>query len=392
MTNKVTNSGGVAFNDIANLVFTEQVNTESQLKPGAVCASCIQFDLYDTNGESVSTGDVLSYYQVDDNNTQTLIGIFNVTVVEQRRSKQVITAYDNIVKLDMDFSRKLAQLQNSFPLTANGLVRAACEVAGIEWDEIVFPLYDVQFQKFYVDKISCRQIVSWVAELSCCFVKCNTSGKIGLSWYQENEDYRIYPTSGISLDNETYVFYKMNGLAYSDELSAAVAIIKINLDDNAENIYYYPASYSQVYAQDIGDGDLEIMNMTVTDIGDETYGDIILYNSILYTFDTSGFGDMTVLEDQESVKIYNIADNLLLKNATDTTLRKVAKHLYDELNAFPVFRDTQVDLFRFFNPFRAGQIAKVTDILNTSFVFPIMKLEQSSNAARLSTDNLNVEG
>ena len=389
MTNRVTDSNGTVYNNVANLVFTEQVNTESQLKPGAVCAGCIQFDLYNNYGETISMDTELTYYQVDENDNATLIGTFIVSTVEQRRMKQVITAYDNIIKLDHDFSRKLAQLQNSFPISANGFVRAACDVAGVEWDEVAFPLYDVEFQKFYADKISCRQIISWVAEIACCFVKCNSNGKLSLKWYTENEDYHIYPTSGESPEDETYVFYKLNGLAYSGKVSSAVEIVKINLDDSAENIYYYPSEFTQAYAEDTsGNGDLRLYHFTATDTGDTTYGDIILQNSMLYTFDTTGEGNLSVLENQEYVRLYEITDNLLLRNANDSTLEVISKHLYDELNAFPVFRNTQVDLFMFFNPFRAGEIARITDIRDLSYVFPIMKMEFGNGVARLSTDDL----
>ena len=380
------------FNDVANLVYTEQVNTESQIKPGAVCAGCLRFDLFNENGESISAGDLLEYYQIGEDNTQTIKGVFNVTDVDQRRAKQVITAYDNIIKLDVDFSRKLAQLQNSFPISGTSLLAAACQVAGINYylpplDGPGSLLYHLEFQRFYSDRVTCRNIISWLAETVCCFVQCNTVGEIGFNWYSENEDYRIYPTSGSSGD-ETYVYYKMNGLSYGDEISAAITYVKIGITNNPANDYYYPASASQTYARDTtGHGDLELLNMEATDIGSH-YGQIILRNPLLYTFDSTGEGNLSVLEEEQSVPNYIISDNILLTDASDSILESVAKNIYDTLNAFPAFRNTQVSLFRFFNPFQSGEIVKVTDVLGTSFVFPVTKLELSSDSVVLSSDNI----
>ena len=442
MTNRVTDSNGVVYNDVANLLYTEQVNTESYLKPGAVCAGCIQFDLFTENGEHISTDDVLTYYQVDDHNVATLIGTFTVSVVERRRAKQVITAYDNIIKLDADFTLRLAQLQNSFPITLGQLVAEACGIAGVTLNTDQFPLYALSIQKFYKDKLTCRQLISWAAELACCFVKCNSAGELVFGWYSVKEKYRIYPTSGTTLQDETCVFYKMNGLVYSGEKSVAVDYVKINLTDDEANSYYYPQPYSTAYAADpnddgnltffnltavdnnsniavisndlvsydiaddgevivlessvspvvyaddyTGDGDLQLFHFTSVDTGDASYGEIILQSNDVKTMDRTNDGDLSILVDEESGSFYFISDNLLLTDADDITLYSVAQRLYDMFGDFPVFRETEVDLFMFFNPYCAGQIAKVTDIHNVSFVFPIMKMEFGNGSAHLSSEH-----
>lgn len=382
-------------NDVANIVYTEQVNTESKITPGAVCAGCLQFDLFNDSGETVDKNDILEYYQInEETNESILMGLFTAVTIEQRRAKQIVIAYDNIIKLDVDFSRKLAQLQTSFPIAASSLAYAVCDVAGIQfrYDAVqeVLPLTGITINKFYADKITCRQVISWLAELGCCFVRCNTQGEIILDWFSENNDYRIYPTSG-SYGDETYVFYKMNGLVYDKEISAAIVYVKINITNDPNNDYYYPISSSQNYATDLsGNGDLELFNMTATQYGIQD-GYIRLGNPLLYTFDSSGEGDLSVLEEEQSVPNYIISNNLLLTDADESVLEIVAKNIYDRLNDFPTFRNTQVDLFRFNNPFKVGEIVNVTDVLGVSFVFPIVKMEYTSGGDRLSTDDLHYD-
>ena len=374
--------------------YTEQVNTESKIKPGAVCAGCLQFDLFNENGEAIAENDILEYYQInEDTNEQVLKGLFTATIIEQRRAKQFIIAYDNISKLDVDFSRKLAQLQYSFPIAASSLAYMACDVAGVNfrYSSASQVLNGISINKFYTDRITCRQIISWIAELACCFVRCNTQGEISLEWFTENEDYRLYPTSGSSGD-ETYVYYKMNGLSYDKEISAAISYVKINITNDPDNNYYYPASASQIYARDTtGQGDLEILNMTAVDASPNNYGFIHLINSLLYTVDVSGEGNLSVLEEEQTVPNYIITDNLLLTDADNSTLEIVASNIYNKLNALPVFRNAQADLFRFNNPFKAGDIVKATDVLGVSFVFPVIRMECSSNGDMLTTDNLYYE-
>ena len=388
MTNRVTNFVGVPFTEFANFTFTEQVNTASKLRPGAVCAGCIDFDLFTDGGESITAGDVLRYYQVDENDNATLIGSYFAETVIPSRMKQHITAYDNIIKLESDFSRKLAQLQNSFPMPLQMLVQEACDVAGVTLATPTFPLYDIQVKQFYTDSISCRQIISWAAEVACRFVRCNANGEIVFDWYVEVDDYRIYPTSGTSQDNETYVYYQMNGLEYSGETSASVDYVKIRLNQDDANGYVYPSSYSGTYAVDTtGNGNLQLYHFTAIDNGDASYGNIYLQDSDVYSLDTSGDGNVSVLEEETNINCYLITDNLLLTDASDATLYRVAKQLYDTLDAMPPFRECGVELFPFFNPFRAGQIAKVTDARGTSFVFPIMKMEQGKGTAKLVAQN-----
>ena len=381
-------------NAVANLVYTEQVNTESKIKPGAVCSACLQFDLFNDDNEDVNIGDLLEYYQISDDNTQTLIGLFSPITIEQKRAKKTIIAYDNIIKLEADFSRKLAQLQNSFPISGLSLAYAAGDVAGVQVVNpatglILEKLSGIDIPQFYTDKITCRQIISWLAEIACCFAKCNTQGELYFDWYEENEDYRIYPTSGSS-ETEEYVFYKMNGLSYDKEISAFISYVKINVTNDPGNDYYYPTSSSQIYAIDTtGQGDLEIQNIDCIDTWSS--GNVILQNPILYTFDTSGEGNLSILEEQQSVAHYEITDNLLLTNADDDLKERIAKNIYDTLNALPTFRNAQVDLFRFNNPFKTGDIAKVTDILGVSFVFPVIRMECTSGGDKLTTDNLYYE-
>ena len=388
MTNRIDSAyAGRSLQNFANFRFKEQVNTADKLRPGAVCAGCIEFDLFTGQGETVPYGDTLTYYQVDDNNTATKIGEYIAETVTPGKHKISVVAYDNIAKLDLDFSFRLAQLQNAFPISLGNMVLYACDVAGVTLGTPNFPLNDILVEKFYAEGLSCRQIIGWAAEIACCFIKCNSSGEIEFQWYEEEENYRIYPTSGSS-GSETYVYYKLDGLNYSGETSAAVDFVKIQRETTDGEGYIYPSAYVSTYAVDeSGDGDLRLYHFAAADNGDQTYGDIILVDSNIQSTDTTNDGNISMIVEEASSNVYLIADNLLLVNANDSTLYRVAKHLYDELDAMPTFRETEVDLFPFYNPFRAGQIAKITDIQGVSFVFPVMEMSVGDGKAHLVSEN-----
>lgn len=388
MTNRIDSAfSGSTLRNFANFRFKEQVNTADKLRPGAVCAGCIEFDLFTDGGETVPYGDTLTYYQVDDNNNAVKIGEYTAETVTPGKHKLGIIAYDNIVKLEMDFSYRLAQLQNAFPISLGNLVQYACDVSGVTFGTPNFPLNDILVEKFYAEGLSCRQIVAWAAEIACCFVKCNEDGEIEFQWYEEAEEYRIYPTSGSS-GGETYVYYKLDGLKYSEETSATVDYVRIQTDSSDGGGYVFPSSYAGTYATDItGNGNIQLYHFAAADNGDLLHGDIILVDNNIYSTDTTNDGNISMMVREESSNVYLIADNLLLTNASDSVLYRVAKHLYDELDAMPEFRETEVDLFPFFNPFRAGQIAKITDVQGVSFVFPIMEMDVGDGKAHLVSEN-----
>ena len=329
MTTKIVLSDGVTELDgIKSCTFKEIVNTHTNMRPGCVASASIEVEAYGDQTDAVTAGEELTYYQVDSNGNDTLIGAFYAEPTIQTRNTHRFIAYDVVSKLDVDFSARLDALQSSFPMTLAALVGEACTVAGVTLSG-TFPMSSTSIQAFYSDGITCRQILSWAAEIACRFIRARSDGTIEFAWYSTATAYRVYPSDG-SGNNETYIYYKQNGLHYENYTTATLDRVVIHASDDDAAEYIYP--------QDVSSGN---------------------------TLD--------------------ITSNLLLTGMTSATYVSVAQNIYTVMTATGTYRPAQISLFPFNNPFRAGQIVKVTDVQGVSFVTPVMSMTVSSEAAQLNS-------
>ena len=329
MTNKIVRANSAVLSSIASVRYTEQVNAGTDLRPGCVSSASIEVEVYGAQTDAITEGEALTYYQVDAESNETLIGTFYAETTIRTKEKYTFTAYDAASKLDVGFSARLAAIQDDFPMTLAALVGEACAVAGVTLSG-TFPLASFSVQAFYADNITCRQVVSWAAEIACRFVRCNAAGSIIFDWYTTADDYRVYFTDGTSEDDETYVYYKMDGLQYENYTTTAISRVAVHPTDEESVAYVYPSGVS-------------------------------------------------------SGNTLDITNNLLLTGAEASDYQTVAQNIYTTMSALGTYRPAQISLFPFFNPFRAGQIVKVTDIQDVSFVTPVMSMTVTDSAAILGS-------
>lgn len=331
MKSKIVRSDGTSLDGIKSVVYKEQVNSDTDLRPGCVASASIEVEVYGEQQRAVAVGEELTYYQVDSDGAETLFGTFYAEPTIQTRNTYKFMAYDAVSKLDIDFSERLASIQESFPMTLSALVSEACSVADVTAAGI-FPLSDMTVQAFYADGITCRQILSWAAEIACRFVRCDTEGNIKFDWYSAVDEYRITPGDG-GADGEKYIYYKQDGLHYENYETSILDRVAVHPTDEEQIAYIYPTS-------------------------------VTIGNTL------------------------DITNNILLTGADETVYMSVAQNIYETLSAIGTYRPSQISLFPFNNPFRAGDIAKVTDIQGVSFVTPIMSMIVKESAAQLeSTGN-----
>jgi hypothetical protein len=132
-------------------------------------------------------GEHLTYYQIEDG-TETLVGVFYVeapTMLSKVSSRFV--AYDSLAKLEIDFSEWLSNNQSRFPMTVRALTEFACNIAGVTLSGSTFANEAVEVPAFYAERVTARQIVSWVAQLAGCFARCDITGAIEFAWYQSSD-------------------------------------------------------------------------------------------------------------------------------------------------------------------------------------------------------------
>ena len=314
---------------IKNVSFTESVNAGVDLRPGCVSSAKIEVEAFGAQSVAVSVGDALTFYTVDKNNTQTLIGTFYAEPVIATKNSYKFSAYDAANKLNADFSAWLRANQSNFPMTIYALVSAACTVAGVTLGSASWPLSTENVQAFYADGITCRDILSYAAELACKFVRCDSNGNIIFDWYATATNKRIYPLAGTS-GSETRYAYKQDGLSYTNYTTATLDRVAVHPGGEDEVAYIYPTNVS-------GGNTLHIQN------------------------------------------------NLLLTGASASLYNSAAQTIYTAMTALGTYRPFGANLFVKENPFRAGDVVAVTDAQGVSFTTVVMAHTSSDSGATLES-------
>ena len=309
---------------VKSVTYKEAVNADVDIRPGCVGSASIEVEVYDTQANAVSAGDVVYYYQVDANNTQTLIGEFICEPMIKTKASYKFTAYDNASKLDADFSQWLRENLSYFPMTIYDLVSAACTVAGVTLGSPSWTFSTDNVNGFYTSNITCRDILSYAAELACCYVRCHSDGQLYFDWFSSNSN-----TIAPSVGTNQYA-YKADQLNYANYTTTALARAAVHPNGYEDVAYVYPTGV------------------------------------------TSG-------------NTIHILNNLLLTNAESTFYESVAQNIYTVMSALGTYRPMTVDLFCKENPFRAGDVISVTDSQSVTFTTIITKMTTSSSGAHLES-------
>lgn len=118
-----------------------------------------------------------------DDGTTEKVRICTVTVVEQPEIETVtidLTCEDNMRKFDRDYSES----KLIYPATRAQIIRDACSVCGVtllttsfDWDD-----YVVQ-QRPADDALTFRQVLQWVAQIGCQWLRCDEYGRLCVKWF-----------------------------------------------------------------------------------------------------------------------------------------------------------------------------------------------------------------
>ena len=107
-------------------------------------------------------------------------GVFTVDEASYDGSIITLSCLDNMYKLDFAYSESSL----SYPATLGEIVRDICFVCGVTLLTTTF------FNSSYVVRnrpddqaLTCRQVLSWAAQIACSWVRCDTYGRFRLDWY-----------------------------------------------------------------------------------------------------------------------------------------------------------------------------------------------------------------
>lgn len=323
--NKIVLSDGTTeLTGVKSVTYKKFVNAGQDIRPGAVSSARIEVEVFGTQSNAVQTGSKIYYYRTI-NNTEQLIGSFFAEPCIESRGSYRIVAYDNVKKLDADFSAWLLAHQADFPMTIEDIAIAACTVAGVPHLSFRYEEFQENIEAFYVDGISCRDILSWAAEIHCSYVYCMPNGAINFGWYSQLGSETIAPTTGTN-----QVAYKQNGLKYETALTAAI-----------DGVSVHP-----VWADD----------------------------NVVYTYPLNATGN-----------IVHIRSNLLLNGVSQAFLENIARDIYLELAPYAEHRPMQVNLFPGECPFSGGETVTITDAQGVTFSAPITSITITNAYAKLES-------
>lgn len=259
---------GAAGSAITSLVYTSTVSSTTDLCPGAACAGKIEFTVWVDPGAALvfTSGTRMQYYQQDDTGARTLVGTFwAVKPTKQSRNTYKIYAYDAVSKLDGIQSTWLRSIQDNFPMSLWAFAQAVAQQCGVTLESTALPRSgDYQVQAFYSDNLTGRQLLSWVAEASCTFLRATPDGGIEFAWYVEKASTGIFPDGTehwVALDlsgellacadgsiwtyNQDTAAYRSGGLSYEEYTTAPILKVQIKQSDDDVGVIYPPDETGQ---------------------------------------------------------------------------------------------------------------------------------------------------
>ena len=112
-------------------------------------------------------------------------GLFTAEEVTVNEKYISIVAYDNMAKFDKEIP------DINFPATLSDIFSRICTHCGVAYTSLNFPNKDLIVKSNYLEKdTSCRDVLSYIAQLACSYVYVNSSGSVSLKWF-ENTDYAV---------------------------------------------------------------------------------------------------------------------------------------------------------------------------------------------------------
>lgn len=141
-----------------------------------------EYSTYDFDGASV-----VAYVglKLPDGTTEKIrMGTYTVDEPKAVGSTVVLDCLDNVRLLDEPYSKSTLQ----YPATLLQIAMDACECCGLRLNTRDFEHSDYVVESRPDDEATTfREVMSWVAQIACKYVKCDACGRIYLGWYDESD-------------------------------------------------------------------------------------------------------------------------------------------------------------------------------------------------------------
>ena len=224
-------AGTVGQNAILSLTCTETVSKTTDLCPGAACSNKLEITIWVEPGTDlpITSGTRLTHYR-ETSGQRTLAGTYwAVKPTSQTRNTYKIYAYDAVSLLDGVQSTWLRSIQDQFPMTLWAFAGLVAQRCGVTIANNSLPRNGTYLvQAFYADNLTGRQLLAWVAEASCTFLRATPDGKIEFAWYT---DYNASQSIGPAV-------YIRDGLSHDKFQTAPVVKVQIRQSDDDVGVLY----------------------------------------------------------------------------------------------------------------------------------------------------------
>ena len=158
-----------------------------------------EYDFYGAEISNVKCG-----LKLPDGTTES-VSFGKYTVDEPKYNGSIITlsCLDNMSKFDRPYSES----NLTYPATLGQIVRDACNICDVMLasDSATFDNDDYVVDARPDDNTTFREVLSWVGQISCHWLKCNNNGQLSLRWYdRETYDklFGIYDAGNFNDDIE----------------------------------------------------------------------------------------------------------------------------------------------------------------------------------------------
>ena len=107
-------------------------------------------------------------------------GVFNMENPQTKSTTVTLSMLDNMSLLE----KPLRDANIQWPVTSGYALKKICDYCGLALDTQTFRNNEVVLNE-PEDDITCLDAVSYIAQIACCFAKCNKEGHLELKWYKK---------------------------------------------------------------------------------------------------------------------------------------------------------------------------------------------------------------
>lgn len=203
--------------------FEDSVSNDSSFDIGSAIINVLNLSINNFDGEysdyDFEGAEVICYVGMEfDDGTTEKIRICTATVVEQPEDETVtidLTCEDNMRKFDRNYSDSKLK----YPATRGQIVRDACEVCGVTLQTTSFDRDDYIVQaRPSDDALTFRQVLQWVAQIGCQWLRCDEYGRLCVKWYdtEKTDAQEIDTTYSFTPQHTDVVITGIQVTEYSD--------------------------------------------------------------------------------------------------------------------------------------------------------------------------------